>query len=189
MAATTTGQIQIPPAGTYTLDRARSTVAFTTRHMFGAGKVTGSFAVASGKVVIADPPTGSSVYTEIRADSFDSGSRLRDKDVHSKKFLHVEKYPVITFRTTEVRREPDGNWTLVGTLTARGVGAPVELAVTSATSTGAALSITAAGTVDRYAHGITGSKGMAARRLRIEITATATRVPQPSPQTPTAARA
>ena len=187
--ATSTAQIQIPSAGTYTLDPARSTVAFTTRHMFGAGKVTGTFAVASGKVVVADPPTGSSVYAEIRSNSFDSGSRLRDKDVHSKKFLHVEKYPIITFRTTEVRRQTDGTWTLVGVLTARGVGAPVELAVSSVTTTGSTLSITAAGTVDRYAHGITGSKGMAARRLSIEITASATRVTQPSNQTPTAAHA
>jgi polyisoprenoid-binding protein YceI len=187
--ATTTGQIQIPPTGTYVLDPARSTVAFTTRHMFGAGRVKGTFTVASGEVVVADQPTGSYVYAEIHADSFDSGSRLRDKDVHSKKFLHVEKYPVITFRTTEVRRRPDGGWSLLGTLTARGVAAPVELAVTSATATGASLSITAAGTVDRYAHGITGAKGMAARHLSIEITAGATRVPQPAIQPPTAARA
>ena len=187
--ATTTGQIQIPPAGTYLLDPDRSTVAFTTRHMFGTGTVKGTFAVASGDVVIADPPTGSAVYAEIRAASFDSGSRRRDKDVHSKKFLHVEQYPVITFRTTEVRREPGGTWTLLGTLTARGVGAPVELTVTSATAAGGALSITAAGTVDRYAHGITGFKGVAARHLRIEITANATRVTQPSPQPPAPARA
>jgi polyisoprenoid-binding protein YceI len=187
--ATTTGQIQIPPAGTYLLDPARSTVAFTTRHMFGAGTVRGTLAVASGEVVIADPPTGSSVHTEIHAGSFDSGSRLRDKDVHSKKFLHVEKYPVITFRTTEVRREHDGAWTLLGTLTARGVAAPVELAVTSATATGGTLSITVSGTVDRYAHGITAARGMAARRLRIEISASATRVPQPAAQPPTTARA
>ena len=187
--ATTTGQIQIPPAGTNLLDPDRSTVAFTTRHMFGAGAVKGTFTVASGEVVVTAPPTGSSVYVEIHAGSFDSGSRRRDKDVHSKRFLHVEKYPVITFRTTEVRRQPDGTWTLLGTLTARGGPAPVELAVTSATAAGSSLSITASGTVDRYAHGITGAKGMAARHLRIEISANASRVPQPAPQPPTAARA
>ena len=187
--ATTTGQIQIPPTGTYTLDPARSTVAFTTRHMFGTGTVKGTFALASGEVVIAEPTTGSSVYAELHAGSFNSGSKLRDRDVHSKKFLHVEEYPVITFRTDRVRQQADGTWTLLGTLTARGVGAPFELTVTSATTAGDTLSITASGIVDRYAHGITGYKGMAARRLSIEITASATRVPHPSNQTPTSARA
>jgi polyisoprenoid-binding protein YceI len=187
--ATTTGQIQIPPTGTYLLDPDRSTVAFSTRHMFGAAAVKGTFAVASGEVVIADPPTDSSVAAEIHAASFDSGSRRRDKDVHSKRFLHVEKYPVFTFRTTEVHRRVDGTWILQGTLTARGVGAPVELTVTSATATSGTLSITASGTVDRYAHGITGAKGMAARHLSIEISATASRVPQPARQPPTTARA
>ena len=186
--ATTTGQIQIPPTGTYTLDPARSTVAFTTRHMFGAGTVKGTFAVASGEVVIAEPTTASSLYAEVHAGSFDSGSKRRDRDVHSKKFLHVEQYPVISFRTDQVHRQADGTWTLRGTLTARGVGAPVELTVTSATISGGTLSITASGTVDRYAHGITGAKGMAARLLSIEISASATRVAQPSKQTPTSAR-
>ena len=186
--AATTGRIKSPPTGTYALDPDRSTVAFKTRHMFGAGAVSGTLAVASGEVVIADPPTDSSAHTEIRAESFATGNARRDKDVRSKRFLHVERFPVIAFRTDRIHRRADGDWTLRGTLTARDVSAPVELTVTSVTTAGSTLSITATGTVDRYAHGITAFKGVAARHLRIEISATAIRLNQVSNQTPSTAR-
>lgn len=176
--AATTAQTQIPATGTYTIDPTRSTVAFTTRHMFGTGTVKGTFLAHSGRVVISDPPTGSSVEADIRADSFATGSKQRDKDVRSKKFLHAERFPLISFRAAKASRNADGTWTLPGTLTARGVSAPLELTITSAGEADGTLSVTATGTVDRYAHGITGFKGVAARRLQIEITATADRVPE-----------
>jgi polyisoprenoid-binding protein YceI len=175
--ASTTAQTQIPTTGTYTVDPANSTVAFTTRHMFGTGTVKGTFSVQSGRVVISDPPTESSVQADIRADSFASGNKQRDKDVRSKKFLHVEHFPLISFRAARASRTAGETWTLPGTLTARGVNAPLELTITSVTEADGKLSVTASGTVDRYAHGITGYKGIAARRLEIEITATATRIP------------
>jgi polyisoprenoid-binding protein YceI len=184
-----TAQIRIPPTGSYTLDPARCAVAFTMRHLFGAGTVTGTFAVASGEVVIADSPADSSVRAQIRAATFETGNARRDKDVRSKRFLHTEKFPALSFRADRARRRDDGSWTLPGTLTVRGVEAPVDLTLTSATAAGGALTITAAGTVDRYAHGVTAFKGMAGRRLRIEISVGATRVHQPSTPAPTAARA
>jgi polyisoprenoid-binding protein YceI len=173
--ATTSAQTQIPTTGTYVVDPAASTVAFKTKHMFGTGTVKGTFSVQSGRVVISDPPTASSVEADVRADSVASGQKQRDKDVRSKKFLHAERFPLISLRGSQPSRNADGTWTLPATLTARGVSAPLELTITSAVETGGRLSIVATGTVDRYAHGITGYKGVAARRLEIEITATATR--------------
>lgn len=176
MATTAVTQVQVPTAGTYTLDAARSTVAFTTKHMFGTGTVKGTFAVKSGQIVITDPPAGSSVRAEVQAGSFASGSKQRDKDVRSKKFLHVDEHPVIAFEAANATQNADGTWTLRGTLTARGVGAPLELTVTKAVASGDTLSVTAVGTVDRYAHGITKFKGVAARHLQIEINAIAARL-------------
>jgi polyisoprenoid-binding protein YceI len=175
--ASTTAQTRIPTTGTYTVDPASSTVAFTTRHMFGTGTVKGTFSVQSGRVVVNDPPTESSVQADIRADSFATGNKQRDKDVRSKKFLHAERFPVISFRAAKASQKPGQGWTLPGILTARGVNAPLDLTITSITEEDGKLSVTATGTVDRYAHGITGYKGIAARQLQIEITATAVRIP------------
>lgn len=187
--ATTASQVQVPAAGTYTLDPARSSVAFSTKHMFGAGTVRGTFAVKSGQVEITDPPVGSSVRAEVHADSFASGNRQRDKDVRSKKLLHAKEFPVLSLDAADISKEIDGPWRLRGTLTVRGVSAPLELTITSAAASEGTLTVTAVGDVDRYAHGITAFKGMAARRLQIEIKATATHVSQFSPESRDAARA
>lgn len=60
-----------------------------------------------------------------------------------------------------------------GTLNARGEDAPCELTITSAVERRDGLIIVATGTVDRYAHGITGAEGFAGRYLEITIAAVA----------------
>jgi hypothetical protein len=53
--------------------------------------------------------------------------------------------------------------------------APLDLTVADVATEGDALVFRASGTVDRYAHGVTAMRGMAARHLTIQITARATR--------------
>ena len=66
---------------------------------------------------------------------------------------------MITFRSEHVR--PDANtWVLLGTLTVRGQSAPVELRVISSEMVNGNLTLSATGSVDRYAHGIKAAKGM-----------------------------
>ena len=60
-------------------------------------------------------------------------------------------------------------------LTVKGRPAPLELTVTDVTAEGTALVLRATGTVDRYTHGVTMMRGMAARHLSVEVTARATR--------------
>jgi polyisoprenoid-binding protein YceI len=62
-----------------------------------------------------------------------------------------------------------------GVLTVKGRPAPLNLTVIGATAEETAVVFRASGTVDRYAHGVTMMRGMAARRLLIKITAHATR--------------
>jgi polyisoprenoid-binding protein YceI len=165
--------VSVPTAGTYAVDPAKSTIRFDTRHMFGLGKVSGTFAFRSGDLVVADPPTESSARAEVDAGSFSTGSGPRDKKVRSKAFLHVASFPVITFRSEHVRLDAN-TWVLLGALTVRGVNAPIELRVNSAEMVNGNLTLTASGSVDRYAHGIKAMKGMAARQLQIEATIVAT---------------
>src|SRR5262249_36875194 len=95
-------------------------------------------------------------------------------DVRSRKFLHADQHPAITFRSQRLAND-GGTWTVHGILTARGTDAPLTLTVTAAAADGNALDLQAAGTVDRYAHGVTARKGMAGRWLHRTITVHATK--------------
>jgi polyisoprenoid-binding protein YceI len=165
---------QAPPAGRYALDPARTSVSFVTRHMFGLARVRGTLSVTGGYLTIADPAENSTVEAEADAASFSTRNVIRDPQVRSAMFLDVRRHPAVTFRSTAIRRSGD-RWTVSGVLTVRGRTAPLDLTVTGAAMEGTAVVFRASGAIDRYAHGITMMRGMAARHLTIEITAYATR--------------
>jgi polyisoprenoid-binding protein YceI len=166
---------QVLPTGQYTLDPARTSVTFVTRHMFGLAEVRGTLAITSGALTIAERAEDSAVEAEAAAASFSTGNAIRDPQVRSGMFLDARKHPAITFRSTTVRPSDDG-WAVSGVLTVRGRSAPLNLTVTEATAEGTAVVFHASGALDRYAHGITMMRGMAARHLSLKITAHATRV-------------
>lgn len=62
-----------------------------------------------------------------------------------------------------------------GTLTARGVPAPLELTIIDITEDRDTVTVHATATVDRFAHGLTKGKGLAARHLQLQVTAVARR--------------
>lgn len=78
-------------------------------------------------------------------------------------------HPDISFSFSAISAQADaaGNWKRHGLLTARGVKAPVELAVPEAQTLDGELVPTVTATVDRYAHNITATKSMAGRSLRL----------------------
>jgi len=164
--------IETPKAGIYQIDPEGSSIAFTTKHMFGMGTVTGKFALVSGQIVITEPVSSSHVEAAASAHSFHSASRMRDGQVKSAKFLDAEAYPEIRFTSTELVRDGD-RWLVRGKITARGTAAPVELTLVESSAVTAGLTLRATGKVDRYAHGITKMKGMAGRYLTLEINARA----------------
>jgi len=172
---TPTTTVQLPATGTYRFDPARSTIGFTTKHMFNLARVKGSFALASGQLTVAEPVTASSITAAAAVDSFSTGNPKRDTHVRSEDFLHSDVHPEIAFQSTELSLQ-DGTWTLRGNLTARGNSAPLTLTVLDASYQDDTVTVHAAGKVDRYAHQITKMKGMAGRYLKLDITAHATRI-------------
>ena len=134
----------------------------------------GTFRLISGQVTIADLVTSSTTSAVIDAASFATGNPRRDQDVKSARLLHVNDHPQITFRSTELVQD-GAAWRLRGQITARGTSAPAELTITEAAASDDVLQIRATTRVDRYAHGLTEAKGLAARHLDMEITARATR--------------
>ncbi|HVL03039.1 MAG TPA: YceI family protein [Acidimicrobiales bacterium] len=124
---TTTITSQIPGLvpGTWTIDPAHSDVSFAVRHMM-VSRVRGSFKSFDGEIVVADDLTTSSVNATIDVNSFDTGNADRDAHIRSADFLDIERYPRMTFRSTQVRPSDD-HYLVDGELTLHGVTRPLTL--------------------------------------------------------------
>jgi len=170
-ADSTTATVQIPRAGTYRLDPQRSKVSYSGRHMFGMGVVHATFIIRSGELRVADPITASTVTVTVDAGSFESHNRKRDNDVRGASLLDVAAYPDITFVSDGLRTDGDsGRWLMSGTVTAHGNSVPVEVVIREATPDGEGVHLRArAEHLDRYAFGVTKSKGMVGRHLDLDL--------------------
>jgi polyisoprenoid-binding protein YceI len=120
--------IQIPTPGVFTIDPNHTRVSFIARHLM-VSKVRGGFTGTKGAITIAENPLESSVEIEIDATSIDTGVTDRDNHLRSPDFLHVEKWPTLTFRSTEVLPPKGNEFRLLGDLTIRDVTRQVELDV------------------------------------------------------------
>jgi polyisoprenoid-binding protein YceI len=119
------GGVQLPLPGKYELDIAHTAVEFVARHILT--KVRGRFTDFSGWIEIADNPEGSSAEVEIKTASIQTNTEKRDEHLKSDDFLNVEKWPVMTFRSTAVRHTGGATFELDGDLTIRDVTRPVTL--------------------------------------------------------------
>jgi len=114
---------------TYKIDPAHSTAQFVARHMM-ITNVRGGFSGVQGTAVYdAENPTASSIEVVIDANMINTLEAARDTHLKSADFLDVEKYPTITFRSTSITPEGDGELNLKGDLTIHGVTKPVVLKV------------------------------------------------------------
>jgi len=120
--------VEVPLAGTYQLDLAHSSVAFSVRHLM-VSKTKGRFADFTGTVVIGEDPLDSSVEVEIQAASIDTRDVTRDGHLRSGDFFDVETHPTLTYRSTKVTPGAKGTWAVEGELTVGGVTQPVPLVV------------------------------------------------------------
>ncbi len=114
---------------TYTIDTAHSSAQFKVRHMMIAN-VKGEFDKVSGTVEF-DPANPSATSVEASIDVASVSTRETDRDNHLKSadFFDVAKYPAISFKSTHVKAEGDGEYKVGGNLTIRGVTKPVTLDV------------------------------------------------------------
>ncbi len=122
-------QLERPPAGEWEVDPVHSHIGFASRHAMVA-KVRGRFTEFSGHVHVEDVPDQSSVEVTIQAASITTDSAQRDAHLRSPDFLDVERYPVLTFRSTAVEVTRNDTLRVRGGLTIKGVTRPVTLDVT-----------------------------------------------------------
>jgi len=108
------------------IDLQHSTISFKVRHLFT--KVQGRFNDFSGSIEISeDDLVASSVKASIKVESIDTNVEGRDKDLRSKRFFSVEKYPTIEFESTEITNVSGQGGKIVGTRTIHGVSREVVL--------------------------------------------------------------
>jgi polyisoprenoid-binding protein YceI len=113
-------------AGTWTLDPFHSEVGFTVRHL-GISKVRGAFRELDAQLVVGPTLAESSITATIALASIDTGNADRDAHVLQPELLDAEKRPTLTFRSTTITDEGDGEYRLDGELTIGDATQPVTL--------------------------------------------------------------
>jgi polyisoprenoid-binding protein YceI len=117
-------------ADTYTIDKSHTLVAFGWERA-GLSRQQGRFTDVSGAVDF-DPANleAAKLDVSIRASSVQTGVDALDRHLRSADFFDTANHPVVTFKSTAVRRTGDKQGQITGELTLLGVTKPVTLDVT-----------------------------------------------------------
>ncbi len=114
-------------AAKFVIDTVHSDVTFKIRHMV-VSKVSGGFGKFSGEFNYDEKnPTAWSAAATIDAASIDTNNEKRDGHLRSQDFFDVQKFPVITFKSTGVKNVSGNKAVLEGVLMMKGVEKPVKL--------------------------------------------------------------
>jgi polyisoprenoid-binding protein YceI len=114
---------------TWNIDPAHTVAEFKVKHMMIAN-VKGHFSRVSG-VLIRDEsdPANDRVEATIEAASIETRDEQRDGHLKSSDFFHVEKFPTLHFKSTDIRVVGKEELSVEGDLTIRGVTRKVRFAV------------------------------------------------------------
>jgi polyisoprenoid-binding protein YceI len=116
--------------GNWQLDPYHTQVEFSAKHL-GMMTVRGYFdEVSTTADIDPDHPETASVEATISTASIRTNNGARDNDLRSSNFLEVDKYPVMTFKSTSVEPAGTDKYRLTGDLTIKGNTRPVTLKVT-----------------------------------------------------------
>jgi polyisoprenoid-binding protein YceI len=148
------------------VDSDHSVAAFSIRHMMIAN-VRGQFNRITG-TILYDPAEirNSSVDIVIEAASIVTGILKRDDHLRSPDFLDVNKYPVITFRSTGIEPVDAGHARVTGDVTIHGttrqitVEAEFSGPVKDPFGDGVSMGFTTSATLNREDFGITWNQPM-----------------------------
>ncbi|MCC7342198.1 MAG: YceI family protein [Bryobacterales bacterium] len=116
-------------ATSYKIDIAHSSATFAVAHL-GISKVKGEFADVQGQIEF-DPanPAASKVEAVIGVATISTRDDGRDTHLKSADFFDVERFPTMTFTSTQVEPAGEDRLKVTGDLTIRGVTRSVVLDV------------------------------------------------------------
>jgi polyisoprenoid-binding protein YceI len=118
---------QTAVATTWSIDSAHSNVEFSVKHMM-ISTVKGMFQHVEG-TVHWDGKQFESARVEARIDSssITTFNEMRDNHLRTNDFFNAEQWPDMTFRSTRIEPDGDGEFKIHGDLTIRDVTQPVVL--------------------------------------------------------------
>ena len=122
-----------PTAATYEIDSAHSAAHFSVRHLM-ISNVKGEFSKVTGTVVY-DPNKVAATRIDATIDATTINTRDEQRDAHLKTadFFDIEKYPTLTFKSTQVSKSQN-RLRVTGDLTMHGVTREVTLDVDGPTA-------------------------------------------------------
>jgi polyisoprenoid-binding protein YceI len=130
--ATATATLDVNPAlaaltGDYTIDPAHSSIGFTVRHAM-VTNVRGSFGDFEGSLYLNGiDPAHSTASIDVRITSVDTGIADRDGHLRSGDFFEAEKFPLMTFRSTQAEQLSGDSYRITGDLTIKDVTRPLAI--------------------------------------------------------------
>lgn len=122
------GQL-LPVPGVWVIDPGHSSLAFEARHMV-VTRMHGRFRSFSGQLHIAEKPEESWVEVSIAAGSLDTANEAANESLHGEKFLDVERFPTLEYRSSAVHHIEGARWLVDGELTILGISRPITLDAT-----------------------------------------------------------
>jgi polyisoprenoid-binding protein YceI len=147
--------LTIDVAQSWKIDAGNTTVAFAVKN-FRVRTVHGRFDRVQGwantnGAALSD----AAIDVEIDPSTIDTGNSRRDKHLRSSDFLDVERYPTISFHSTEVNELGENRLSVMGQLTLHGVTRPVTLDAEVEQRDDRQAKVSATTTLDRRDFGIT----------------------------------
>lgn len=115
---------------TYVIDPVHSQPQWIARHI-GFSNQHGSFGKATGKIVLDRAAKKGSIDVSIDAMSIRTYDERLDKVVKGERFFNVEKFPTLTFKSTNLAFDGDKLVGADGELTMLGVTKPVSLKISN----------------------------------------------------------
>jgi polyisoprenoid-binding protein YceI len=113
------------PIITWKIDPAHSSAEFKVKHMM-ISNVKGEFTVVTGKLELNGADiTKSRIEASIDASTINTRDAQRDGHLKSADFLDVEKFPVLTFKSTRTSKTGTDELAVEGDLSIHGVTRPV----------------------------------------------------------------
>jgi polyisoprenoid-binding protein YceI len=119
-----------PTTSTWAIDASHTDVEFSVRHLM-ISNVKGRFGSVTGEIIL-DSTTPGKVQIEASIDvtSIDTREEKRDAHLRAPEFFDAENFPTMTFSGGKLTGDPEGDFTMSGDLTIRGVTKPITLDVT-----------------------------------------------------------
>lgn len=113
----------------FTFDKAHTQIFFSVSHL-GFSYSTGKFTGFDGSFTFDEAkPESSKIDVTIDTNSLTMDDEAWEKHLKNEDFFNVEKFPAMTFKSTQIEKTGDNTGRVTGDLTLLGVTKPVTLDV------------------------------------------------------------